>query len=487
MISSKALVRKALSRKPIPRPPFLPIVHSSAAQLEQISIRDLFASPDALARTMWNAQKLFGYDWVVIFIDPTLEAEACGCPIEWQGERPVVAGHPFAGQKQTIEHDLGDLEKKGRLPVILEAIKRLSLTSGRNVALAVTMNGPLTLAQHLSGRANPIRDEDDLETIRVHLDFAAKVMARLVRAYCELRPDVVVVAEPLLRDMETAAVQHVSPFLRPVWNVVRFYSAYSIIHTDCHSRDRYRALANLGAHGVVGTPSVVSDWPAGEKVCPGVALPLSFLSEDETTVREQWRTLQRDMKEMPRFLTTESEVPVDVPPEKMKNLVQALRVGLVDLQILKGKKILVVDDEPDILDVVKEELSDCEVTAALDFDTAHELIKSHAFDLAILDIMGVNGFALLEAARNRKTPAAMLTADAISVEAVNLSIRLGAVSFLPKDELARLPELIAEILGSLRQGKSHWEELFQRLGLFFKEKLSVDWKDLERPTTVSGQ
>lgn len=154
---------------------------------------------------------------------------------------------------------------------------------------------------------------------------------------------------------------------------------------------------------------------------------------------------------------------------------------MTDLGTLTGKKILVVDDEPDVLETVKDQLSVCEIFTAGDFHSAYDLIKNESFDLIILDIMGVNGFALLEAARNRKTPAAMLTAHAVNVESLNLAIRGGAVSFLPKEELARLPELISEILEELAKGRSHWERLFQRLGTYFKKQLRIKFEDLEKP------
>jgi DNA-binding NtrC family response regulator len=145
--------------------------------------------------------------------------------------------------------------------------------------------------------------------------------------------------------------------------------------------------------------------------------------------------------------------------------------------ILQGKKILVVDDEPDVLDTAKELLRSSQVITARTFDQARALIASEPFDLVILDIMGVNGFALLEACRANKLPAAMLTAHAINVESLNLAVKLGAVSFIPKEQLHRLPELAAEILEDLAHGQTHWARLFQRLGPFFKEKLGVLWED----------
>jgi len=147
------------------------------------------------------------------------------------------------------------------------------------------------------------------------------------------------------------------------------------------------------------------------------------------------------------------------------------------MKILEEKRILVVDDEPDVLETVTDLLESSQVVTAGSFEDARKKIAEESFDLVLLDIMGVNGFALLEACRAAKLPAAMLTAHALNIESLNLAVRLGAVSFLPKEELHRLPELVAEILGGLEQGKTHWKKLFQRLGHFFKERLGILWED----------
>ena len=146
---------------------------------------------------------------------------------------------------------------------------------------------------------------------------------------------------------------------------------------------------------------------------------------------------------------------------------------------LAGKKILVVDDEPDVLETVAEVLEPARVVTAENYEEALGHIENESFDLVILDIMGVRGFDLLEACRLRRQPAAMLTAKAINVESLDQSVKLGAVSFIPKEEIQRLPEIVAEILDGLAQGQTHWARLFQRLGTFFKEKLGVLWEDDE--------
>jgi len=149
--------------------------------------------------------------------------------------------------------------------------------------------------------------------------------------------------------------------------------------------------------------------------------------------------------------------------------------------LLHGKKLLAVDDEVDVLEIIKEEFPGSTVITAQEFNIALKLINEDVFDLVILDIMGVNGFELLKACRARHLPAAMLTSRAINVESINTAIREGAVSFLPKEELNKLPELVAEILSELEQGRTHWAKLFERLGSYFKERLGVSWEDLEKP------
>jgi len=106
-----------------------------------------------------------------------------------------------------------------------------------------------------------------------------------------------------------------------------------------------------------------------------------------------------------------------------------------DSNLLDGKKILVVDDEPDILDVLEELLSMCDVVKASTFDQAKGFLESQNFDIAILDIMGVDGYGLLHIAKQRKVTAVMLTAHAFSPDNLVKSIKEGAVSYLPNPTL----------------------------------------------------
>lgn len=144
--------------------------------------------------------------------------------------------------------------------------------------------------------------------------------------------------------------------------------------------------------------------------------------------------------------------------------------------ILAGKRILAVDDETDILETIEDILDMADVTAARDYNTASEKIRTGRFDLAILDIMGVDGLKLLEEAVARGIPAVMLTAHAVNPETLMSSIRKGAISYLPKETLAELDTLLEELLAAQAAGKPPWKLLFDRLGDYFDERFGPDWK-----------
>ena len=148
--------------------------------------------------------------------------------------------------------------------------------------------------------------------------------------------------------------------------------------------------------------------------------------------------------------------------------------------LLKGIRILAVDDEEDILETIQEILDEAHIDTAREYKSASQKIKQGRYDLAILDIMGVDGLKLLEEAVDRGIPTVMLTAHAISPETLMESIQKGAISYLPKETLADLDDLLNDILGAVRRGEPPWKLLFEKLGDFFDKRFGSKWKDKDR-------
>jgi CheY-like chemotaxis protein len=145
---------------------------------------------------------------------------------------------------------------------------------------------------------------------------------------------------------------------------------------------------------------------------------------------------------------------------------------------LKDKVVLVVDDEPDVLETVEEVLDMCIIHKATDYDTALQYLMSYTYDIVILDIMGVNGFELLKSSVSRGFPTVMLTAHALSPESLKKSIKIGAVSFLPKEKITELTDFLEDVV--LEGGKPVWKKLFEKLENYFNNRFGPDWKEKDK-------
>jgi CheY-like chemotaxis protein len=160
--------------------------------------------------------------------------------------------------------------------------------------------------------------------------------------------------------------------------------------------------------------------------------------------------------------------------------------------VLNHKRILAVDDEPDVLEMVKEEIvaaaPKARVDTATTYEGAWELLSSWSYDLVILDIMGVRGFDLLEqaAAGPNPIPTVMLTAQAFSPDALKKSIELGARAYLPKQRLGALVPFLEDVL-TYEYGPA-WKRLLkdvegvfaQGWGPYWRKPDSVFWDEFEK-------
>lgn len=154
---------------------------------------------------------------------------------------------------------------------------------------------------------------------------------------------------------------------------------------------------------------------------------------------------------------------------------------MADKKLIDGKRVLAVDDEQDVLDTLVDLLPMCELVTASSFEKAKELLESRQFDLVILDIMGVDGYGLLDMATRKNIPAVMLTAHAWSPDNLVRSIKEGAVSYLPKEELANITDYLNDVLTAKKKGRDPWASWHERLpASYFERRWGAAWKDNDR-------
>ena len=150
--------------------------------------------------------------------------------------------------------------------------------------------------------------------------------------------------------------------------------------------------------------------------------------------------------------------------------------------ILNGKAILAVDDEPDILAVLEEEIlayaPNCKIEKALTYQEATKKLESQNYDAVILDIMGVRGFDLLDQATKKNFRVAMLTAHSINPESLKRSIEMGACAYLPKEKMEEIVPFLEDILESA-DGSTVWGRLMNKLEGYFASRWGDLWKKSE--------
>jgi CheY-like chemotaxis protein len=144
--------------------------------------------------------------------------------------------------------------------------------------------------------------------------------------------------------------------------------------------------------------------------------------------------------------------------------------------LLDGKRILIVDDEPDVLETLQDLLATAQVTTAASFTEARDRMSSTPFDIVILDIMGVNGYELLKIASDKKITAVMLTARALGPENVRRSFQEGAAYYIPKEEMIRIDTFLEDILIAQQKGESTWEGWFERFSAYLERNFQPGWQ-----------
>jgi len=157
--------------------------------------------------------------------------------------------------------------------------------------------------------------------------------------------------------------------------------------------------------------------------------------------------------------------------------------------ILNGKRILAVDDEPDVLTVLEEEIlascPKCKLDKATTYEEAANKLKSQVFDIVILDIMGVRGFDLLDLAVSLNLRVAMLTAHSFDPESLKHSYIKRARAYLPKDKLGEIVPFLEDVLkyefepGWVRLLWELHDYLVKRWGEYWKEADEKFWKEFD--------
>lgn len=224
----KDLLLKALVGEPTERTPWVPFVGVHGGALVGVDATEYLQSADHIVDALKIAAARYKPDGLPVVFDLQLEAEILGCKLSWAKETPPsVASHPL-----DKDYDIASLPEfsldKGRIPLVLEAVRRAKAELGDDIALYGLLTGPLTLALHLRGDDVLLDMFDEEDEVPELYDYCADIANKMVDAYIEAGIDVIAVVDPMISQIGPGHfTDFVAPPLNKIFDHVRAKGALS--------------------------------------------------------------------------------------------------------------------------------------------------------------------------------------------------------------------------------------------------------------------
>jgi [methyl-Co(III) methanol-specific corrinoid protein]:coenzyme M methyltransferase len=159
---------------------------------------DAHTDPHKMATLAAAPSKVFGFECVRLPFCLTVEAEVGGCRVDLgkMDRTPMVKSHVF--DESNIPDDLpADFMTKGRIPVVIEAVKIAKQEFGKELPIVAGTTGPFTIAGHLVGTENLLLwIITNPEAVVKALKLATKLERSYIGALAKAGADVIVMSDP---------------------------------------------------------------------------------------------------------------------------------------------------------------------------------------------------------------------------------------------------------------------------------------------------
>jgi len=244
----------------------------------------------ALGVSLWELVKI---EVARVPFDLTVMADALGAKVD-PGKvniQPMVKGHPFTSPDQIKIPD--DFLKRGRIPVVLEAVKMLKEKWGNTLPILAGFEAPFTLAGHLVGT------ETLLKWAIKKRDFIPEIMKKTTEANIMYAEALIKAGADVLSPCEPTASTNlispkdfrelVQPYLR---DMVKSVNGYFILHICGDTTLIIKDMAETGMHALSVEDKVDirnAKNIAGNKsrICGNVSTAKTLLWGEPNEVKEE--------------------------------------------------------------------------------------------------------------------------------------------------------------------------------------------------------
>ncbi len=292
--------------------------------------------PKVMAATQIAAVKRFGYDWAWLQVDDCIMFEVLGVGVKGEGDiLPATYGYLPATRETLDSLPTPDPKKDGRMPVLLEAIKRVKDEFGDDVLVCGRTEAPFSSVALLYGIEEtmllPLMDE---ELMRDTLAFFVKVQTEFGLAQREAGADAVWFGDCNASGHLMSEQYHEDFALPGVKEMVREYDKaglWSIYHASEEKEGHLKLQATSGVSILSVGPGL--DMARAKEIVGGTVClignldPVNVLMNGtpEQVASEAERIMTLGKQGGGYIFNTGEMVPRDTPIENMEAMLSAAR------------------------------------------------------------------------------------------------------------------------------------------------------------------
>ncbi|MEG1583466.1 MAG: uroporphyrinogen decarboxylase family protein [Anaerovorax sp.] len=248
----KELIFKALNHEDITEIPWVPFSGVHAGLLKGFTAEEMLQDADKIVESLIEVNKLYMPDGLPVIFDLQVEAEILGCELLWAKDNPPsVKSHPFADVDTMPCNCMIPTEESGRIPMILDAMRKTKAAIGDDVALYGLICGPFTLASHLRGSNIFMDMMKRPEYVKNLVSFCAEIACKMSEMYLAAGMDVIAVVDPLVSQISPKHIQKMlaEPF-KAVFDFVRSKGAYSCFFVCGNATNQIDVMCQMGPDGI---------------------------------------------------------------------------------------------------------------------------------------------------------------------------------------------------------------------------------------------
>ncbi len=196
-MGNKDLLFSVLRHEKTSAIPWVPFAGVHAGKLRGYSAMEVLKDGDKLLDALLAVNETYDPDGQPIVFDLQIEAEILGCDLLWiPNGPPSVRTHPCADSDELPTKKIDP--QAGRLPMILDTMRKMKEKVGSKTALYGLVCGPLTLASHLRG-TNVFMDMFKKKDYLCGLfAYCIDICTQMCDLYMDAGMDVIAVVDPLV-------------------------------------------------------------------------------------------------------------------------------------------------------------------------------------------------------------------------------------------------------------------------------------------------